>query len=67
MPIFDVQNRVQRAFIVNIEILAKCDQNTSDMVNYIGDVFILCTEVGYKLFCMTNMVIRHILAYKRCS
>ena len=34
----------------------------SDMVNYIGEVSILCRKIGYMLLCTTNMGI----AYKSC-
>jgi hypothetical protein len=62
MPIYDVQNRVQRVFIINVESHAKCDQNMSNMASCIGEFSILCTKNADMLLYTTNIGI----AYKCC-
>ena len=62
MPIYDVPNRVQRVFIINVESHGKCDRNMSNMASCIGELSILCTKNADMLLYTTNIGI----AYKCC-
>jgi hypothetical protein len=59
MPIFDVQNRISRVFIINVESCTQCDQNMSNMTSCIGKFYILCMKNADMLLFMTNIDIAY--------
>ena len=68
MPIYDVPNRVQRVFIINIESHGKCDQNMSNMASCIGELSILCTKnAAYMPDCNVQMVLMAVSIYNVCN
>ena len=56
MPIYDVPNRVQRVFIINVE---SNDQNMSNMASCIGIFYILCVKNTDMLLFTTNIDIAY--------
>ena len=70
MPIYDVQNHIQRVFIINVESCTKCDRNMSNMASFIGIFYILYMKNTDMLLFMTNIDIayecRRNFAYKEC-